>query len=221
MPRKIHLVLAALVATLVIAVPAMAANTQAVTAACGLNGTGNGLAITLDGSANQTYVVSQHPVDEKTFNVDFRLNLNTLDIPNDTFFVITRGIQTGVGARQNFRLQIRRRASGVYAMFLLAWDTRASESRIRFVQGTPIANPTADDKWRFEFIASTFPGAFNGTLRLLQNDVVRIEKTNWPNNGEIDQIQFGFPSSGVLIPTGGSTPLATGTYCLDEYVSTR
>lgn len=198
-----------------IAAPA-AANGLAVTAAAAMGGSvgaacgGNpcGLEVTLDnGDTSDAYVQSDHPTGEATFNVDYYIDPNNLDLPGTKFFVSLAARRASSPNRLHILHYIRRNASeSQYKLITWARDNGGTWQEVANFR----IQPAQDTAVRMEWTAGT-----PGTVSMFKNGGLR-GSINLTNDGySVDEIQWGatFLSTAQI----GST----SSFYLDEYVSTR
>ena len=201
--------------------PLYAAPSIAVTpAGGGLNGTNHSLEVTFDGDPGEAVVVSEHPTDERTFNMSFYLNANDISLciaPNCRLFVARAWGNREGPIRDAFRVALRLTNFGYRIVLWYKDRDSVNPGDWEQINGPFLVNGTTDVKLTVEWIAASALGANDGTARILINDVLAQpshEVTGINNPLEVDLVRFGHTNGAVRAG-------ALGSLFLDEYVSTR
>lgn len=232
--KKLTWTLMAILVAAGAAVPAMAANSVAVTNAAALEGN-FGLAVDITGGSNLTdaYVVTAHPDGETTYNFSFRLHPGTLNMdaaaaarsfiignvrkltPNRNFlFVYLMEQRNGWwGVQANARND-----NGAFP----AWQTPVNVCNPSPSSAVPCSSIDGTGvEIRYEWGAATAPGANNGFFRVYRNGVLARTFANLDNDLQtIEEAWWGAIFMGGGTQNSPSTQ-ADGTYYFDSYESTR
>ncbi len=204
----------ALVFGMLIAGTVAASNTLSVTAAAALSGN-YGLAVNHDGSStNAAYVMSDHPTDETTMNIEFQMK------PNGLTFAATKDLDMillarGAGAGENQIKVFVRQGVTALKLIVLVKDASPAHRSDGFtkIQAANI-NPAKTSNIRLEWKAESSAGAHDGYMRLYKQGTLIGEYTAIQDFGaNIDQVYLGMPANVQADATGG--------YYFDNYVSTR
>lgn len=173
--RKMSLALLATAA--LVATPSFAATTLSVTAAAALEG-GFGLQVNFDGTGGSAYVQDNSPTLETVYWVVVRVNDNDLVFspPTGGSFQFLRAFTTDAAAGTVFRINVIPGIGGVgnQRVFVLpmldsgVFHPTGSETFI-----TTAAAPPVNDKFVFEWNASTGPGMNDGSMRTYRGGVLR------------------------------------------------
>jgi|GEM_PF-5903656 len=187
----------------------------------GLNGTGNALQVNAAPPGGQAVVISQHPVNERLFTMSFYVNTDTLSTCSAAltcrlFIARTFGNATGPFV-DTFRVGLKRIANGAFR--IIVWyktPTSPNPGTWEAVNSFFLnAGGAADTKVTVEYTASSVIGVLDGRIRVFKDDVLADDTgavLNLPN--DIDNSRIGMVTGNILAG-------ATGTFLLDEYVSTR
>lgn len=215
---KANRIVIALCAVVAVVGAAEAANSIDVTPAAALNGTNYGLAVTVDGTAGEAVVISQHPQSEQSFNVSMYVNPNNLTLCAGTecrlWFGRTFGNRGGV-FKDAFRIGMKKTATGFYRALVWVKDENSTnpgawEQVGEFFFGSA----TTAHKITVEWQAATGNDTDDGSISVYKDDVLVETVSNIDNPFEVDNSRIGHAFGAVKAG-------AIGTYYLDEYVSTR
>lgn len=209
-----RIVMTGLALALCMALPAAAANTLAVTGAAALEGS-FGLEITRDGTTNAVYVQDNSPNAETTGRVVFRVDPNSMPLPNNTqeAIFIAAGPDPG-GGSATFRVYLVRSNLGAYRV----------RAYCRIDDGPGIPNwartnsCTLGDAARqvqVEWSTSTSPGANDGICRITRLDNgCSHEETGL----DIDDRDWRRSRLGLVTSIDSGI---SGSFYLDDYQSFR
>jgi hypothetical protein len=199
------------------AVPAAAAPSIAVNNAAAMNGTNFGLEVTLDGTAGAAVVISQHPQNERTFNVSFYINPNNLTMasgPNGYLWLFrSQGNRLGP-IQEAYRVGLKKTPTGFYLAVVWVRDLNSPNPGHWVTAGQWFfGSGSTATKVGVEWTAAS-DLVDDGSIRVFKNDVQQASLTGLANRLEVDNARLGHVAGSVQ--TG-----ATGSVYLDEYVSTR
>jgi hypothetical protein len=216
---KVRLVIATAVLALVCTGPAMAANNLQVNATAAMNGTNYGLEVNIEDNATATYVVSEHPDNEKVFRAVFWVNpanlANVSTVPATNWFRFFAAADDANGQhivlflkksllQQNWRVTAYKKANNGFFQFAgeMFWCSGASPAPFQM---------------QVEWTAAD-PGMSNGVLTVtkLANGTNFSYTTADDSNFEVDKTLVGFLNYDAFDPGPGG-----GSYYFDEYESYR
>ncbi len=211
-----------------VAVPAMAANTLAVTGAAALEGN-YGLAVTHDGSTNDVYVSSTHPNAEPTYNFSFIIYPGTLASPLTVADYSIGFVKSTTGTKKWFIPIYLRRQNAFWTIqtnvrqdnnSFAPWQTAVKVCGDASTT-IPCTDPFYTDGVEFEFryTAASAPGANDGTLEVYKDGTLRKTFSGLDTDQRlVDEIRWGAIFQG---DTNNHPPGNGGTYYFDSFVSTR
>ena len=208
-----------LVLALAFATGGYAVNSLVVSAGAALNGTGFGLSVNHDGSANNVYVDSTHPTDETHYLFRFWISPATLVLDPNTAIRIAAVGDDGAPAQHVVLFLRRDTATTPHQWLLNAWRKDDTGTYV-FANSLFHSSITAADKVRqyeFEWTAATAPGANNGSFRMTRLIPTVVTKTNLSLDN--DTIQVDNIRIGTL--AGAGVNAVSGAYFFDEFESYR
>lgn len=198
---------------------AMAANNVTVNAGAALNGTNYGLEVNIEDNATSTYVVSEHPTDEKVFRALFWINPANLadvsDVPGNNWFRFFAAADDTNGqhivlflkksiANRNWRVTVyKRKNNGYFEMAGEFFWTLGSDPQPFQMQV----------EW-----SAADPGLQNGYISVtkVSNGTGITFNTADDSNFEVDKVLIGFLNYDNFDPGASG-----GSYYFDEYESYR
>lgn len=207
-------------ASFCLALPALAVPPSIAVVQPGLNGTGNALEVTFPTplTGGEAAVISQHPVNEQTFNVSYFIDHDDVSLCAGVNCRVAHfrafGNREGF-SREHLRYYLRRLNNGSYTAFV--WYKDLNSTNPGFWEQAPLFFfPGSGDplKIGFEWTGASAAGADDGELRIFRNDVETAVVNGIDSPFEVDNARIGH--AGNAVAAG-----ANGTYTLDEYVSTR
>ncbi|MCP4204535.1 MAG: PQQ-dependent sugar dehydrogenase [bacterium] len=163
----------------------------------------SGAALEINAGSVKSFVRSKHPSAEKTFRVGFDLNVNKVNLSDDTaeIFRLASGTQRG-----HIRLVLEQDGNR-YWLHLLA----RNNSGAFFSLGRTGVPRSRTVRIELDWMAASGPGAGDGQVTLSKNGKPRISAANLDN----DRRKIGSATLGLPAGSGGA-----GTYLVDNYVST-
>ena len=187
------------------------ANTIEVNANAAMNGTNFGLEATPDDSGTKAFVQSDHPSAETSYNVEFYVNPNTLNLQNNKLLDIFRAFSSAPNNHMRFQLQWKDSKSN-YKIRVLVRENSTGKFRI---VGKITLLPSTDTLLKVEWTS----GAGDGTCRVLKNGKEKANVTDLTNDAyTVDYVRLGIPAGSNGTCVGGT---CVGSIFLDEFVSTR
>ena len=201
----------ALAALLCTSAVALAANSLGVTQP-GLEGTGNKLSVTLDGSTNQTWVQDNTPVCEETYNWEIELaSPGVLLDADDKIFLVN--VRQETPADFIIRCTLRQAANGNNNVLNCLHRKEGGGFQYAGQVGYGL---NAEPNIRMEVVRASGPGASDGIIRVYKNDALLWNFSNKQTFGTcIDRFRMG-QTANILTPTPPS-----GEIQFDEVVTTR
>lgn len=228
--RRILVTLAALV---LLAAPALADNLLDVSTTAALEGT-YGLGIVIQGGDNltDTYVVSEHPEGETTYNFSFRIHPGTLNMDATNAFrsFVIGNVRKATPDRNFLLIYLMKGRDGW-------WSVQANTRRDNgtfppWQNPVPICHPSPTSvvpcssiasgvEIRYEWAAATSSGANNGFLRVYRDGNLARSFLNLDNDTQtVESAWFG----AIFMANGSQNSVATqanGTFYFDSFVSAR
>ncbi len=186
--------------------PLFAQNSIDVTPDAALGGSFFGLEVILDGSSNKTFVVDKSPDDDTSYCMRFRVDPNTLDLPN--------GRKTGAVKAQTSNNR------GILFFDLQASNTGKMKGKARMKNGPGDAlrkarfrlKPGEDHTVEICGSSASAPGAADGTFRVVVDGDEKINRTDMSKVFGIGKVKVGATHS---------LGLGVGSYFLDDFSSFR
>jgi len=201
--------LAVLLVSAVAAVPASAVSSLAVNAGAALNGTNFGLQVIIDPTAsNNTFVRSDHPTDETTLEIRFRMRINDLISPQIGPGRILRiaNLRADAGAPHKILFIQRQETTGNWRF--IAWSLQDTGGGYAFCGSffLDTYQGTADRQIRCNWTRETAAGGNNGIFRCERTDLpasqffVRSDLDDFTQ--QTDAVQFGYFDFDVFAGSG-------------------
>lgn len=208
---------------------AFAANSLGVSTGAALNGTSNGLEVTVDGSTNNVFVESVHPNNETHYRARFFICPGALDLaPNTSVRIAAIGDDT---LGQHIMVFLRRDVPGVDQWLLNTWVSVSDGSPGTYQFGTSTflaingagaescaTNSDAHRWFEIEFTAGTGADGQVAVRRLVYNGSNLVEK--FVSNRDTDTLQVDNIRIGALAGSGANAAAAS-SYFFDEFESYR
>ena len=230
--KRNSILAAGALALLAFAAPAMAANSLTVTAGAALEGD-FGLSVNIDGADNNddAYVVTAHPSGETTYNFSFRVYPGTLNMDASAAlrYFVMGNIRKATPDRNFMFIYMMKQADGWWS---LQANARQDNGAFQPWQvPVKICNPSAGSaipcstidyvEFRYEWSASTGPGANNGQLLVYRDGILARTFSGLDNDTHtVEEAWFG--AVFMANPTHNSPGVqASGSYFFDEFVSLR
>jgi hypothetical protein len=212
-------------AALLVAAPALAANSLSVTGGAALNGTNFGLQVNVDNTAtNAVYVQSDHPNNETHMRVVWRMKINELNAPASGAgrnFRFMNFVDSDDAANPHKILFLQRQATtGNWR--LAVWTRNTTSNAYEFSGGLFVATnlSTNDIQLQCEWTKDTIAGAGgNGIMeckRLTGSLQQFLDNDNDDDLRQTDSVQMGFFDFDSF--PGAA---ASGNCKMDEYESYR
>ena len=181
----------------------------------GLSGTGFALEVTPNSGSDKAYVQSDHPDNDKRFNLDVTINPQTVTLQDHKLLEVFKAF----GAPQHhIRLNLEWNASlQNYKLWLwVRENSDVASDKYRFV-GKLTLLPNTENDIRIEWGAATGPGTLDGFARFLKNGQIKGEVTNLDNDERVvNMFRVGLPGGSV-----GTGATGANSFLMDEVVATR
>lgn len=216
---------------LVVAVPAMAANSLTVNGTAALEGS-YGLSVNIDGANNTTdaYVVSDHPANETLYRFSFRLNPGTLsmDASGQARFFVIGNIRKPTPDKNFFFVYLMLGQDGWWHLQANArqddgtfqpWQTTVKVCSVNAGASVPCSTFT-NIQITYEWAAASAPGANDGYLKVYRDGGSTPIRTfsNMDNDTQsIESAWFG----AIWMANNTQGAAANGSYYFDSFESYR
>jgi len=207
--KVLTIALAALLCTSAVALAG--GNSLAVTQP-GLEGTGNKLSVTLDGSTNQTWVQDNTPVCEETYNWEIELNSPGVLMDADDKVVLVN-VRQQTPADFIIKCTVRQAANGNNNVVNCLHRKEGGGFQYAGQIGYGL---NAEPNIRMEVVRASGAGMSDGIIRVFKNGTQLWNFSNKQTFGTcIDRFRMG-QTANILTPTPPS-----GVINFDEVVTTR